>query len=336
MGTYTTSTFTVDPTKCEPQLVSENYCCNWQKGWLVELPCLPDGGLDAVDSGPPLGPPAGAPDGGPSCNSLCGAFGPVGACDWAGTPDGGSGMVVWCTPEYNLPQPCGGGRAPRGFIPRDARAASQAAAYLACMAQLEAASVDAFHALHADLARLGAPRRLLVAVRAAARDEVRHARMVGSMAERFGACPPPVSVAAAPARSVEELAIENAEEGCVKETFGAAVAAAQARRARDPEVRKMMRAIARDELGHAALAWRIAAWLDVRLDANARQRVREARVRALRALSANLHDEQAHQEALGLPDGRATRLMLERMEPALASGRLARPLPSPDALFAPT
>jgi hypothetical protein len=192
------------------------------------------------------------------------------------------------------------------------------------MAQLEAASVDAFDALYADLARLGAPRGLLAAVRAAARDEVRHARMVGSMAERFGACPPPVSVAAAPARSAEELAIENAEEGCVKEAFGAAVAAAQAQRARDPRVRKMMRAIARDELGHAALAWRIAAWLDARLDADGRHRVREARVRALRALSAGILDEQPRQDALGLPDGRATRLMLERMEPALASGRLAR------------
>jgi hypothetical protein len=192
------------------------------------------------------------------------------------------------------------------------------------MAQLEAASVDAFHALYADLARLGAPRDLLAAVRAAARDEVRHARMVGSMAERFGACPPPVSVAPAPARSAEELAIENAEEGCVKEAFGAAVAASQAQRARDPQVRKMMRVIARDELGHAALAWRIAEWLDARLDADARHRVREARVRALIALSAGIHDEQPPQDALGLPDGRATRVMLESMRPALASGRLDR------------
>lgn len=322
----TTSTYPVDPTKCEPQVISESVCGGGVCGTFeVELPCVADGGpgADAAgvsDAGADASPNTGSS---PSCDSLCravhtGAY-VAGACFGPfAPPSGGSGFAVSCDTIV----PCGGGRAPRGFMPREARAASQAGAYLASMAQLEAASVDAFHALYADLARLGAPRCLLAAVRAAARDEVRHARMVGSMAERFGARPPPVSVAAAPARSAEELAIENAEEGCVREAFGAAVVAAQAQRARDPRVRKMMRAIARDELGHAALAWRIAAWLDARLDAGARHRVREARVRALRALSAGIHDGQPRQDAVGLPGGRTTRLMLERMEPALASGRL--------------
>jgi hypothetical protein len=192
------------------------------------------------------------------------------------------------------------------------------------MAQLEAASVDAFHALHADLARLGAPKRLLAAVRAAARDEVRHARMVGSIAKRFGARRVPVSVPAAGARSVEDLAIENAEEGCVREAFGAAIAALQAERADDPRVRRLMSIIARDELGHAALAWRVARWLDAGLDGPARQRVRDARVRALRALSSSICDGQSREDALGLPDGRATRTVLEAMWHALATGELDR------------
>ena len=57
----------------------------------------------------------------------------------------------------------------------------------------------------------------------------------------------------APRRPVE-IARENAEEGCVRETFGALLAAHQAAYACDPEVREVMTRIAGDELRHAALA----------------------------------------------------------------------------------
>jgi hypothetical protein len=192
------------------------------------------------------------------------------------------------------------------------------------MAQLEAASVDEFLALHADLARLGAPRAMLARVRAAARDEVRHARTVASLAARFGAQPCTVSVPLAVPRSAEELAIENAIEGCVRETFGAAIAALQAERALDPGVRAAMRSIARDELAHAALAWRIARWLDATLDAGARERVAAARLGALRQLASTTDGARGGLDALGLPDGRVARIVLERMWSALASGDLAR------------
>ena len=48
-----------------------------------------------------------------------------------------------------------------------------------------------------------------------------------------------------PSRSIEPLAIDNAGEGCVRETFGAALAAVQAQRATDPTVRAMMVMVAR-------------------------------------------------------------------------------------------
>ncbi len=90
-------------------------------------------------------------------------------------PGSPGGITYYCNGTC-----CIGGRAPRGFVPRCDCTASPHAARLAQMAQLEAASVDAFDALHRDLARVGAPRALLAAVRSAARDEVRHARRVGS------------------------------------------------------------------------------------------------------------------------------------------------------------
>jgi len=192
------------------------------------------------------------------------------------------------------------------------------------MAQLEAASVDAFHLLRSDLARHGAPRHMLRSIDAAAADEIRHARTVGRAAERFGACVPPVSVAPGSPRSLEQLAIDNAGEGCVTEAFGAAIATLQSERASDPRVRRMLRAIARDEIEHAALAWRIADWLDARLDAGACARVLAARRTAVEALRAGLETDAGGDDVLGLPDSGAVRAVLSAMEEALVTGDLAR------------
>jgi hypothetical protein len=217
----------------------------------------------------------------------------------------------------------GAGRPPRGFSARRGSAPNAAAEKLAQMAQFESASVEAFHALDADLVRLGAPRNLLRAVRAAAKDEIRHARVVGRAAERFGARVPRTRVAPVPRRSLEQLAVDNAEEGCVKETFGAALASIQAARASDPPVRRMMRGIARDELAHAALAWRLAHWLEGRLDVRARARVEEARASAITALELELAQGEPENDRLGLPHASRLRAAFQVMRNALKTGDLA-------------
>jgi hypothetical protein len=303
--------YSTDPSKCEPQLSYESGCGGFVCQWAVELPCAGDGG-------PVL-------DGGTTCTVLCDSAGVYDAGDDTYSCNlqplnNGQGVVAQCFSDYSI---CIGGRSPRGFVPSEVHAASASGAHLARMAQLEAASVDAFHALQADLAHLGAPKRLLDAVRNAARDEIRHARIVGSLAARFGARVPPVTVPPAKARSLEEIAIENAREGCVREAFGVAIVALQATSATDPRVRRTMRTIARDELEHAVLAWDIAAWLEPRLDDRSRRRVRDARLQALRGLRAELHDELRGLAVLGLPDERTARTVLERMWTALASGDLS-------------
>ncbi len=244
-----------------------------------------------------------------------GTFG-SGGCSTSPTSDG-RGFITYCGGC------CFGGRSPRGFATRDAIVSSASAGHLARMAQLEAASVDAFLALHADLARAGAPRRLLAAVRTAARDEVRHARDVGRAANLFGARVPRVKVEPIPPRSIERLAIENAEQGCIEETFGACVAAVQATRARHPGVRRLMRTIAREELRHAALSWDIAQWLESKLDAKARSRVARARRAAIEKLETELAGAAGRaDEALGLPDATTLRAMLRRMRAPLLRGDL--------------
>jgi hypothetical protein len=150
------------------------------------------------------------------------------------------------------------------------------------MAYLERASVDAFALLESDLLRHAAPVRLVKAARRARRDERRHTRMTRALALRHGAQPeapraaPPPPVGASHGRSLEEVAVENAREGCARETFGALVGLWQAQHARDPVVRAAMKRIARDETAHAEIAWAVHAWAMRRLGPDARRRVDDA------------------------------------------------------------
>jgi hypothetical protein len=177
----------------------------------------------------------------------------------------------------------GSGRRPLGFTPHD-RSGTPVAAFFALMVELEDASVPAFEALSADLARHGAPASLVRRARKAARDEVRHTKMAIALARRHGGEVRRAEVPALAPRSLEAMALENAVEGCVNETYGAVLATWAATRALDPRTRAAMAIVARDETGHSALAWDIAEWAEARLDDEARARVVAARREAARTL----------------------------------------------------
>src|SRR5262249_8911762 len=153
----------------------------------------------------------------------------------------------------------------------------------------------------------------------AADDEVRHARIMSSLARRLGAKRGAVRVARRGVRALPEVAIENCVEGCVRETFGALVATWQAREARDPQMRAAMRDIARDEIRHAALAFRVATWMSSRLDRVEKTRVEKARRRAIRDLRNELGTEPAPElvSAAGLPARRDALRLLDEMERAV-------------------
>src|ERR1019366_7023529 len=88
-----------------------------------------------------------------------------------------------------------------------------------------------------------------------------------------------------PVRALEAVAIDNAVEGCIRETYGALVGMWQARFAGDPRVRRVMRAVARDEGRHAALSWEIARWAELRLIPQARKRLEAAKAEAIAQLA---------------------------------------------------
>lgn len=97
--------------------------------------------------------------------------------------------------------------------------------------------------------------------------------MIGALAKRFGGKGAIVSKERPSIRSLEEMALENAVEGCIRETFGAYVAHIQAEQAKDKEVRGILRRVAADETMHAGLAWEIHAWAMARLGVEARERI---------------------------------------------------------------
>jgi hypothetical protein len=191
--------------------------------------------------------------------------------------------------------------------------------FFAAAAALEAASVDAFLILRAELTAHGAPRRLLRAAERSARDEIRHARMMGALARRHGANVEAPVIEGRPVRSLEAIAIENAVEGCVRETYGALVATYQAEASRDPHVRAVMRRVARDETRHAALGWEIARWASRRLDREARARVVSAQRAAVIELTEEAREEapKAVIDQAGLPSAARARAMIDELRQTL-------------------
>lgn len=225
--------------------------------------------------------------------------------------------------EYGDPN-CAIGRRPHGLASTGRTGCDDALGrHFASAAHLEAASVDAFARLRAELAAHGASAALQGAAVLSAVEEVRHAHVTARLAERFGGAVEAPRVEPLPLRPLFEVALDNAVEGCVRETYGALVAHHQAAHAADAELREVMQRIADDETRHAALSWDLAAWAATRLSPSEREQLRAAQreaVATLRAeLSAPVHP--ALVETAGLPDAASALAMLDVMLeglPALA------------------
>jgi len=217
------------------------------------------------------------------------------------------------------------GRRPEGLSDARATGPDAVARFLAQTAYLEAASVDAFDRLAFELEAHGAPEGLRAGARRAAQDEIRHARVTKNLAERAGARVPRVRVERRSVRPLEDIAIENAVEGCVRETYGAAVAMIQAERSGDVRIRRAMKRISRDESRHAELSWQVAQWLSPKLNAESRRRVREAQAKAVAALVRDArHEPDARlTERLGVPGASQASAVLAELQATLWSEPMA-------------
>lgn len=214
------------------------------------------------------------------------------------------------------------GRRPEGLREVHAFAGlTSAGRFFAQCTHLEEASVPAFRTLERELRALGAGAKLLSAARRAARDEVRHTTMMRALAEVFGGECAEVEVEVPRPRAALAMALENAREGCVGETYGAAQAAFQARRASDPRVRATLAVIARDEARHAELAWAVDAFLAPLLTADERREVERAREEAWAALEASLREDPSEElrTVAGLPNAREAAWLVAGVRDVLAA-----------------
>lgn len=288
--------------------------------------CPPPGDYTEVYTSPANGPDASGDGALPTldqatCDKLCG--GSTTGCEYANI-DASGAVVIRC---HDISRCGGAGRRPDGYVAARVDGADALGLWLGEIADLEAASVDAFRILDHELGAHGAPAPLRRRARAAAADEIRHARTMRRLARRRGA-----SVARRPkmvrhdVRPLVETAIENAVEGCVRETFAALVAEVQAARAQDVDLGDALRVIARDETRHAALAHSVRTFLDSKLTADERATVD----RAYREAFARLADEapvflgDAARMAAGLPEPSELRALARSLAASLAGAGIPK------------
>lgn len=224
---------------------------------------------------------------------------------------GGGGGTLTCEGTWQLQ--CIGGRAPAGGLRVRARARGTAAGrWLGRVAAMEAAAIGAFRDLAADLERLGAPAELVTEARAAAEDEVRHARQMRALARAHGGQPAHLIRRASRPLDLTAFAAVNAASGCVEETWSALLARHQALRA--PEaLRPVLTQIAADEARHAELSWRVHAWaLAAGADA-------DIVAQAMRQAAQAVHREARRRApaGLGLPSPRRARRLAAELDAAL-------------------
>ena len=216
---------------------------------------------------------------------------------------------------------CAVGRRSEGLMPVEgARESGPLGDFFARVATLEWASVTAFERLADELAGCGAPDELVAEARRSADDERRHTLSMGAVAERFGAPVRAPEFTEIGKRSLESIALENAVEGCVRETFGALVATWQSQAARDEGIARALRDIAEDETRHAEFSWELQRWVDGVLDEGARARVHAARAQATASLWAELDApvDPSLVAVAGMPDRDTARALFSAMTFALA------------------
>lgn len=223
----------------------------------------------------------------------------------AGGGSGSDGAIIDVTCDYTGFYYCEGRRhacwqdAPQGT------GRNAIGAWLGRAASAEAGSVHSFHRLVRELERFGAPAELIDRAKGAMRDEVAHARMMTRLAGDWGGRAQAIEVAPVEERSLFELALENATEGCSKETFAALIALHQAEHAQERGIADCMRHIAEDEMRHGQLAWDLHAWFLARLSREEAEQINQALALSLEELGRSPVRERMNSEqrqVLGLPD----------------------------------
>lgn len=158
------------------------------------------------------------------------------------------------------------GRRVRELVAPKPRLVPVLGVYLANAAFYRATSAIAHERLTRELESFGAPATLLDGCALATLADRAHAAELARLAQDRGvpaSTPEPIVL---PIRSKLDVAIDNAIEGVVRQSFALDFAHHRAQHAGDPEIRAVMSVIADEAESHAELAFDVAVWLCSILD----------------------------------------------------------------------
>lgn len=196
-------------------------------------------------------------------------------------------------------------RAPEPAATPSRGALSVGRAYLE-MAALEHASVAELARVSLSLLALGAPASLISWAHRAAIDELRHADLALTLAERalgrrHEVAPLDVGASRPLPRSRVELFEQTLHDGCVGETLAALEVGVASDAADEADVRRALGGVAADEGEHAALSYAIARWLVDTASSHERAVMRALIAHTLEQLgssAASLPDDEQDDDAL--------------------------------------
>ena len=225
---------------------------------------------------------------------------------------------------YNPPRPVVG-RMPVGLQVHPQTVASELGSYFADMAAMETAAITAFRYLVRELTAYQAPATLIRLAQAAVEEETQHAQMAGLLSQACDTAVPVVEVADFQLRSLFEIALENAIEGCVNETFAAACGLWQEQQAESEVFRQVIGHIAEEEVGHAALSWSIHEWAMPQLTLAQQTHIRQAQAQAVATLAQKFLREETPlvRHAVGLPQQADAAQLFQQLRTQLWDERVA-------------
>lgn len=218
------------------------------------------------------------------------------------------------------------GRIPAGaYIQEQPDKTSVLGMYFSNMAAMETAAVTAFRYLTRELEAYQAPDELVRMARAAIDEEIDHAEMAGLLSQAYATPVPEVRVDDFQLRSLFEIALENAVEGCVNETFAAACGIWQHEHAEHEAFRAVMGRVAEEESGHAELSWGIHSWIMQQLTEAQQQHIRQAQRETVAALESSfkVENDVVLRQAVGLPGVEDAARLFQELRGQLWDARIA-------------
>ena len=211
------------------------------------------------------------------------------------------------------------GRMPNGLALIESETQNALGNYFAHMAAMESAAMTAFDYLAQELEFYAAPHHLIQMAHEAINEEAEHAALARLLTEAYDGANYKIEIKPFQLRSFFEIALENAVEGCVNETFAAALGYWQQEHAVLETFKQVIAHITEEESKHAALSWEIHEWAFPQLSINEQQQIRQAQLNAIERLEQTfmVEEESSLRQALGMPDRDQVQALLKQLRTEL-------------------